>query len=258
MTKPKVVVAQAASVDGRLALSPDRLVMFDMERWQAAAGSSDAFITGIREELQPEAMLEGSGSLVLEGTTSDPLPPGEGDAGALYDDFLPDEIVRQPRRRWFTMVDGRGRIRWLYKEFPDEAWGGWYALVLVCRTTPPEYLAYLRREMIPYLVAGDGPAVDLACAFEKLNARLGVKCVLSTAGGRLNGALLRAGLIDEVAIDFFPGLIGGRETPSLFDSTELPPDALPTRLELLDAQVQPDGHIWTRYRVAQEQPAASG
>lgn len=40
----------------------------------AAAGSGDAFIAGIREELQLEVVPEGSGSFVLESVTPDPLP----------------------------------------------------------------------------------------------------------------------------------------------------------------------------------------
>ncbi|WP_119066096.1 dihydrofolate reductase family protein [Aggregatilinea lenta] len=249
MSKPKVVVVQAASVDGRLTLSPDTLLMAAMDRWTAVAGTSETFVNTLKDIHQPQAQLEGSGSFILDSMTSEPLPPAEDDLSALYDDFLPDEIVRQPGRRWFTAVDSRGRIRWMYKEFPGEEWTSWYALVLVSRQTPPAYLAYLRREMIPYLVTGED-RVDLACALDKLNALLDVTTVMSTAGGTLNGALLRAGLIDEVNIDVFPGLIGGRTTPSLFDSTELGPDDQPTRLTLISAEAQPDGHVWLRYAVA--------
>jgi riboflavin biosynthesis pyrimidine reductase len=249
VTKPKVVVVQAASVDGRLTLSPDTLLMAAMDRWVAVAGASEVFLNTLKQTYQPQAQLEGSGSFMLESMTPDPLPPADGDLAALYDDFLPAEIVNQPGRRWFTVVDSRGRIRWMYKEMPGEDGTVWYALLLVSRQTPPAYLAYLRRETIPYLVVGED-RVDLACALDKLNTLLGVTTVMSTAGGTLNGALLRAGLIDEVNIDFFPGLIGGRATSSLFDSTELGPDDIPTRLNLISAEAQPDGHVWLRYEVA--------
>jgi 2,5-diamino-6-(ribosylamino)-4(3H)-pyrimidinone 5'-phosphate reductase len=59
-------------------------------------------------------------------------------------------------------VDGRGRIRWAYKEWPDEAWRGWHLLVLAARSTPAGYLAE---------------------ALARMGERLGVKTVLSTAGG---------------------------------------------------------------------------
>jgi riboflavin biosynthesis pyrimidine reductase len=88
---------------------------------------------------------------------------------------------------------------------------------------------------------------------EKLESKLGVTGIISTAGGKLTGALLRAGLVDEVNVEFFPALIGGFDTPSLFDSPALRPDQTPTRLELISAQVQTTGHVWLRYRVIPEQ-----
>jgi riboflavin biosynthesis pyrimidine reductase len=91
--------------------------------------------------------------------------------------------------------------------------------------------------------------VDLRVALEKMGSRLGVTSLVSTAGGRLNGALLRADLIDEINVEFFPAAIGGRETPSLFDAPSLAPDEWPVRLELLSAQVQAGGRVWLRYGV---------
>jgi len=250
MDRPRVVVCTSASVDGRVTLAPDVLLLYGDERWQAVAGSSDMF-DWLKFTHKPQATLEGSGSFVLAGTEPEPLPAVEGDPSLLYEDFLPDAVVQRPRHQgWFTAVDGRGRVRWAYKEWPDEAWAGWYLLVLAAQRTPPEYLAYLRREDIPYLIAGD-ERVDLRLALEKMRDQLGVECVISTAGGRLNGALLRAGLVDEINVEFFPAIIGGRETPSLFDAPALEPDEWPTRLELISAQVQAEGNVWLRYRVVQ-------
>jgi riboflavin biosynthesis pyrimidine reductase len=122
---------------------------------------------------------------------------------------------------------------------------------LVAHHTPPEYLAYLRREKIPYLVAGE-KRVDLHTALEKLKSEISVARVVSTAGGRLNGALLRAGLVDEISIEFLPAIIGGFETPALFDSPALRPDEWPTRLELISAQVQAGQQVRLRYQVISE------
>jgi riboflavin biosynthesis pyrimidine reductase len=148
------------------------------------------------------------------------------------------------------VVDGRGRVRDWIKDGAvfGEAWEGWHLLVWVARHTPAPYLAYLQRESIPYLVAGE-EQVDLALALEKLKARLRVTCVLSTAGGRLSGALLREGLVDEVNVELLPAIIGGIETPSLFDSPVLGPGEPPARLRLLSAQVQANGQVWLRYKI---------
>lgn len=248
MNRPKVVLYGETSLDGRLTLAPGVLLMFGDERWQAVAGSSDTqkWVESIHK---PQAFLEGIASLVTDEATPEPLPPFSGDVQELYLDFLPDSVVKRPGQRgWFTIVDSRGRGRGLYKEWPGQEWAGWHMLLLVSHGTPPEYLAYLRRENIPYLVAGEG-RVDLSLALEKMAALLNVTCVLSTSPGRLGGALLRAGLVDEVNVEFFPALIGGFKTPSLFQSPELKQDEWPTRLKLLSAQVREDGRVWLRYRV---------
>ena len=66
------------------------------------------------------------------------------------------------------------------------------------------------------------------------------------------GALLRAGLVDEIDLEFFPAVIGGFDTPTLFESPALGPDEWPTRLKLISAQVQADGSVWLRYEVLSE------
>ena len=255
MSRPKVVVFNSASMDGRIAVSRDVLLLWGDERWPSA-GESEVLGWCMRLH-QPQATLEGSGSFVREGDQSASLPPFEGDQATLYSDYLPETVIhRAGHRGWFVVVDGRGRVRDWIKDgavFGDE-WAGWHLLVLVGQHTPPAYLAYLRREAIPYLVTGLGQ-VDLALALEKLGSRLGVGSILSTAGGRLNGALLRAGLVDEVNLEYLPAIIGGLDTPSLFDSPALGPDGSPVALELVSAHVQADGRVWLRYRVAAGQPA---
>ncbi len=247
--KPRLIVHALASVDGRLTLAPDVLLLHGDERWRAVAGSSEDVYERLKQAYQPDAILEGSGSFVVEGAEADALPSFKGDPEALYAHFLPEAVVQRPQARgWFVVVDGRGRVRGWIKQWPGEAWEGWHLLVLVARQTPAEYLAYLQGESIPYLVVGDS-RVDLALAVEKLKTELGVACVVSTAGGRLNGALLRAGLVDEIQVEFFPAVIGGADTPSLFDSPALEPQELPTALRLISAQVQRDGRVRLRYEV---------
>jgi 2,5-diamino-6-(ribosylamino)-4(3H)-pyrimidinone 5'-phosphate reductase len=251
VNRPRVIVLNSASIDGKIAVSPERLLLYGDERWQAIEGESHfSVFEWLKATHTPGATLEGSGSFVREGEQPAALDPYAGDPGALYQDWLPEAIVhREGHRGWFTVVDGRGRIRWMYpNEFPDEAWRGWRLLVLACHQTPAEYLTYLQREEVPYLVAGD-ERVDLGLALEKMKTQLGVSSVLSTAGGRLNGALLRAGLVDEINVEFLPAVVGGVETPALFSAPALKPEEWPVQLTLISAQVQAGGQVWLRYQV---------
>lgn len=251
MSRPKVVIYADVSVDGRLTLAPDVLLLFGDKRWDAIAPPSD-----VREWLmlthKPGALMEGSSSFVPGRYVPKPLPPVARDRGTLYQDFLPESVLRRAAcQPWFTVVDGRGRVRWTYTGEPGkEAPGseGQHLLVFVTHRTPAEYLAYLQSENVPYLIAGQ-ERVDLHEALEKLVRLMGVQCVLSTSPGKLGGALLRAGLVDEVDIDFFPAIIGGTRTPTLFESPALEDGERPTRLKLLAAQVQTGGRVWLRYEV---------
>ncbi|HEY9076424.1 MAG TPA: dihydrofolate reductase family protein [Anaerolineaceae bacterium] len=254
MNRPKVILFDCASLDGCLTIAPEYLLFPQPDpRWIALAGSSDLDVMRwLVAHHQPQATLEGSGSFVREGEEPESLPPFEGDGTVLYQDYLPEKIVKRAGHKgWFCAVDGRGRIRWYYKEFPSEEWQGWHALVWVHESTPATYLAYLRKEEIPYLVAGDGQ-VDLSLALQKMREKLDVTCLLSTAGGRLNGALVRAGLVDEVNVEFLPGIIGGVTTPALFTAPNLQKDQNPFLLHLISVHSETGGKVWLRYEVVKE------
>jgi len=230
----RVVTYNVASLDGRIGF-PDRLLLAGDERWDAIATRPGVTLADMEALHAPQAVLEGSGSLVARDAPPLDLP-APADASGLHTDFLPEGTAR-----WFVVVDSRGRVRWEYKEM-----GGWRLLVLVAEATPAGYLAMLRQESIPYLVTG-GDRVDLALALRRLHDVLGVTTLVSTAGGLLNGALLRAGLVDEVDIQFVPGIIGGPDGPSLFEGFAGPA----TRLEPISFEDQGEGFFFVRYAVAE-------
>ena len=62
--------------------------------------------------------------------------------------------------------------------------------------------------------------------------------------------MLRAGLLDEIHVEFLPALVGGLDTPALYDAPTLGADEWPARLELIACQVLAGGRVWLSYRVA--------
>lgn len=241
------------SVDGRLTIAPGVSLLAGDERWTAIAADLGDPYAWVRQTHDPDVILEGSGSFLAGQGGGGSFPPadradgGEG-AGDADDVFLPGSVVSSPGRRWFAVVDGRGRVDLEYAEPPDPGWAGWHALVLTSGAAPAAHLASLRGRTIPYLVVG-GHRVDLARALDELARRLGVRTVVSTGGGRLGGALLRAGLVDEIDLEVLPAAIGGRGTPSLFDAPPLGPGEWPVPLELRSVEEPGGGRLRLRYAV---------
>jgi len=253
MSRPRVIVHTIASVDGRVSLGVNRTGFDDVgdPRWLKMWSSTETLDESVRRlasTYRPNAFLEGSGSFAKEGEDLLPLAPSEYSIEELHNDYLPETVIHRPGHcGWFAVVDGKGRLRSGMKEFPG--WDGWHTLHLVSHSAPPEYLAHLRRLDIPYLICGE-QRVNLGRILEKMRTLLGVECIVSTAGSRLNGALLRAGLVDEVSLVLLPAVIGGFATPTLFRSPDLGPEEWPIQLELLSSKSEPAGRVCLHYRVA--------
>jgi riboflavin biosynthesis pyrimidine reductase len=65
-----------------------------------------------------------------------------------------------------------------------------------------------------------------------------------------NGALLRAGLVDEVSVLICPTVDGAPGAPCLFDATHEEAGRAPLRrMELTSSQAMDGGVVWLRYRL---------
>jgi 2,5-diamino-6-(ribosylamino)-4(3H)-pyrimidinone 5'-phosphate reductase len=57
--------------------------------------------------------------------------------------------------------------------------------------------------------------INFAAALRWLRVKWGVKRLLCEGGGELNGALFRAGLVDELHLTICPKIFGGRSAPTI-------------------------------------------
>ena len=91
--------------------------------------------------------------------------------------------------------------------------------------------------------------MDLREALQRMGAVLGAVAIIADGGGGINGALVRAGLVDEVHVITFPALVGGLTTPSFVDGAQLQPGSSPVSLRSVGLVQGPEGSIWARYEV---------
>ena len=87
--------------------------------------------------------------------------------------------------------------------------------MITTEAAPLERAAALEAAGAQVLVCGAGPQVDLPLALRKL-AEQEIGSILLEGGGRLNGAMLAAGLVDKVVLFIAPKIIGGSAAPSSF------------------------------------------
>jgi riboflavin biosynthesis pyrimidine reductase len=137
-------------------------------------------------------------------------------------------------------VDARGRLAWESNDIDGD-----HVVAILSERVSDEYLAFLRGRGVSYLLAG-APDVDLALALAKVAAQFGVRTLMLEGGGRINGGMLRAGLVDEVSLLVAPVVDGRVGTPGLFDADD---DFAPQRLVLDAAERRADDVLWLRYRV---------
>jgi 2,5-diamino-6-(ribosylamino)-4(3H)-pyrimidinone 5'-phosphate reductase len=165
------------------------------------------------------------------------------------DDFVPPAVQKDDARPWFVVVDSKGVVRsWhMFRTWPY--FRG--VMALVSRTTPREYLEYLKARSIPYIVAGND-RVDLEEALFTLRKEYKIRNVRVDSGGHLNGALLRKGLVDEVHVLIHPEMIGGTSTSSMFMAEDLDSKDGIIALDLVHVRKQKAGLVWLRYKVRKD------
>ena len=95
-------------------------------------------------------------------------------------------------------------------------------------------------------IATGGERVDLGAAIGMLAARHGVRTVRVDSGGALTGALLRAGLVDEVSLLVHPCIAGAGGDRRWHGPGELPP----LTLERIAAEALEGGLTWLRFSAA--------
>jgi riboflavin biosynthesis pyrimidine reductase len=161
-----------------------------------------------------------------------------------------DHLANPEAKRFAIGADAKGALR--YKR---GAVDGDHVVLLVSQRVSDEYLAHLRAAGVSYLFCGR-EKVDLRLACRKLASVLGLRKLMLEGGGAFNGAMLKAGLIDEISQVIVPVADGGTGITSFFDIPGRPPRRAAARLRLIQQRKLPGGVQWLRYRVAGKPTAA--
>ncbi len=231
--KPYVLCHMVMSVDGRIWGS----------RWRPRANVVPNLFETLHDRLVAE---HGGGSWLCGRVTAQEFARGKGKVyPPTSEEFARENwFANRDAKTWGIFLDAHGKACW---ERPDI--GGDAILVILTEAVPDSHLAGLRADGVSYMFAGK-TEIDLAAALETLNRELGVERLLLEGGGGANGALLRAGLVDELSLVVCPVIDGSTGAPTVFNSgdSDLGPAPIAC-MTLASHEVLDGGALWLRYRL---------
>lgn len=228
--KPYVICHMVCSVDGRIWGS----------RWRPKAN----VVANLFERLHDQL---GGGSWLCGRVTAQEFARGKGKTYPPTDQVLPREnwFATRDAKAWGVFLDADGKACWERSEI-----GGDAILVILTEAVPDSHLAGLRKDGVSYIFAGT-TEIDLAAALETLNRELGIERLMLEGGGGANGALLRAGLIDELSLVISPTIDGSSGAPTVFNSGDKDLGPAPIESMILTShEVLDGGAVWLRYELA--------
>ena len=226
--RPRVICHMAVSVDGRIVV----------DGWPASAATA---VRRQYEQIHSRYEADGwiCGRITMEPFAGGLRPDAEvarQHTGGHRDDF----VAPGAHDSFAFAIDPSGRLAWETNDIDGD-----HVVAVLAGRVSDEYLAFLRERGVSYVLAGTRD-VDLALALEKIGARFRVRTLMLEGGGRINGGMLRVGLIDEVSILVAPVADARIGTPALFD---VEGDVTPFRLVLEAVERRDDDVLWLRYRV---------
>jgi 2,5-diamino-6-(ribosylamino)-4(3H)-pyrimidinone 5'-phosphate reductase len=227
-TRPRVICHMVASIDGRIITGG----------WPMSAEGSRQYEL-VHASYEPDGWMCGRVTMGLfaKHVRSEEEVEREHTGGAPREDF----VAAGKHDSFAFAIDPRGRLAWESNDISGD-----HVVAVLSERVSDEYLAFLRKREVSYILAG-ARDVDLALALEKIAARFGVRTLMLEGGGRINGGLLHAGLIDEVSVLIAPVVDGRIGTPALFDIDG--EGAIPQRLVLEHVERRADDVLWLRYRI---------
>ena len=227
--KPCVICHMCTTVDGKIL----------GDRWGKLPGhknSADLFET--------TAASFGIGAWLVGTTTMDEFDGRKTRLPRAPKTFVRgDYIANKKAKRLAIGADAKGILR-----FQTDEVEGDHVVLLVTDRVGDDYLAHLQSAGVSYLFCGR-KEIDLLAALQKLGTAFKLKKLMLQGGGKFNGAMLAAGLVDEISHVTVPVADGGMGISSFFDIPGDPPSKAAATLQLLSLKQLPGGVIWARYKI---------
>lgn len=220
--RPYIICHMMSSIDGRI----------DCDMTEKIGG--DKYYDALRQ-LDCDSDLSGRVTMQMHFAKPEPFTTEDSTQAGKESVYKATEA-----NGYAVAVDTKGKLLW-----PDNNVDGKPLLVITSQQVPAAYLETLKAQGISWIATGkDG--IDLPRAMELLCGTFGVKRVAIVGGGHINGAFLKAGLLDEVSIVIGAGIDGRKGMTAVFDGID--DMAYPTTILKLDSATRiGENSVWLRY-----------
>jgi riboflavin biosynthesis pyrimidine reductase len=232
--RPKIICHMVSSIDGRL--HPSRFTV-------PASGVDKARLRQHYDEVSARFGAQGwmCGRVTMEEISKGKVRTVTGPGIASREPF----VGNRRDRNLAVANDPHGKVH-----YGQDHLLGDHAVAVLSEAVPDTYLAELREDGVSYVFAGaDGR--DLAKAMDALGETFGIETLLLEGGAAINGAFLKAGLIDEISVLIHPAVDGLAGVQSIFEYPGEPEErpAAGQALRHLHTETLEGGMVWLRYRV---------
>jgi riboflavin biosynthesis pyrimidine reductase len=227
--KPHVICHMCTSIDGRILAS----------RWnRVPIGARTAKL------FETTAASFGIGAWVVGTTTMKEFADGTFKLKAAKETVQRVDHVADPKAKSFAIgADAKGVLRYKRNNVDGD-----HVVLLVSELVSNDYLAHLRAAGVSYLFCGKDH-INVTTALGKIRKVLGIRKLMLEGGGTFNGAVLKAGLIDEISQVILPIIDGGTGVPGICDVPGKAAKNAPAALRVINHKKLPGGVNWFRYRV---------
>jgi len=186
----------------------------------------------------------GIGAWLVGTTTMDEFDSAKFKLPRAKAGFKRGDHVANPKAKTLGIgADAKGVLRFKHNEV-----GGDHVVLLVTERVSNDYLAHLQNAGVSYLICGK-KHIDLPVALGKIGHAFKLRKLMLQGGGKFNGAMLKAGLIDEMSHLTVPIADGGMGVSSMFDIPGEAPAKAGATLRLTSHKLMPGGVIWAKYKV---------
>lgn len=238
MMLPYIICHMMTTIDGRIIA----------ERWTLPQDSSSSLDTvtesyfGISDNFQADAELLG------RNTVQKDLCPDLFDPTGLQPTKNPTPFIGElTSNRFCIVLDPHGKTLYNTNKLSNEN-----IITVLSEQVSDHYLQHLQDLKISYLFAGaDGR--DLNTAMHILASEFNIKKIILQGGGLINGAFLKAKLINEISLMIYPSIDGLSGIHTLFECPDqgnfIP--GLGQELKLISTQQLDHNILWLRYNIIQ-------